>query len=239
MWHLFLSRNIETQRPGPAGRGVRVLLHTDAAQSIGKVPVKANELGVDMITVVGHKFGAPKGIAVLYVRDGTPYESLLRGGGQESGRRAGTENVLLIAAIGKAAEVVEVEGDAIAAHMCAMRERLLGHFTAAFGEAQLMVNGPTEPSQRLPNTLSLGIKDVRASELLAELSEHVAASASAACHTGSGHAVSAILQACQVPYEFARGTLRLSVGRHTTEQEIDAAASLMIAAAKKQLVNAK
>lgn len=99
----------------------------------------------------------------------------------------------------------------------------------------LYAQGPVNPSHRLPNTLSIGLRNIRASDLLSELSETVAASASAACHTGGSHQVSAILQACQVPLEFALGTLRLSVGRHTTSEEVDQAATYIIAAAQRQL----
>jgi cysteine desulfurase len=213
------------------------LVHTDAAQSIGKVVVDVADLGVDLATIVGHKFGCPKGVAALFVKQGTPFVPMFFGGGQEAGRRAGTENVLLIAAIGKAADVVKNEADGIAAHMGAMRERLLQRLIDGMGSDSIRTNGPADPAKRLPNTLSVGIKGASAISLLAALSEKVAASASAACHTGGKQEVSAILRAMKVPEEFALGTLRLSVGRHTTPAEIDLAASLILAEAKQQQCN--
>eukprot|EP01051_Picozoa_sp_SAG22_P008102 SAG22_NODE_599_length_8683_cov_3.593080_2_plen_430_part_00 len=210
------------------------LVHTDAAQSIGKVGVDVQALGVDMLTIVGHKFGTPKGVAALFIRQGTEYVPMFFGGGQEGGRRAGTENVMLIAGMGRAAAVVTDEAEPIALHMIAMRQRLLDRLSAALGAENVRVNGPTDASRRLPNTLSLGIKGAQANVLLAELQEQVAASASAACHTGGGHDISAILKAMKVPTEFALGTLRLSVGRHTTEDEIDLAAALIASTAKRQ-----
>lgn len=230
----FCSKKIEgSPRTGAAAEHL-CLVHTDAAQSIGKVVVDVADLGVDMATVVGHKFGCPKGVAALFVKVGTPFVPMFFGGGQEGGRRAGTENVLLIAAIGKAAEVVKDEADEIAAHMTAMRERLLHRLIDGMGADAIRTNGPVDPAKRLPNTLSVGIKGASATSLLAALSEKVAASASAACHTGGQQEVSAILRAMKVPQEFALGTLRLSVGRHTTPDEIDLAASLIVSEAKKQ-----
>eukprot|EP00854_Cymbomonas_tetramitiformis_P017507 gene17507-20844_t len=197
------------------------LLHTDAAQSMGKVPVKADEINADLITVVGHKFGAPKGVAALYIRHGTSIKNMFFGGGQESGRRAGTENVLLIAGIGKAAEIAEREAAETSAHMRAMREELSQKLLEEFGSEDVRINGPHDASKRLPNTLSISIKNLIASQLLAEIGERVAASAGAACHSGGGPAISAVLKAIQLPKEYALGTLRLSVGRHTTREDID------------------
>mmetsp|Transcript_27138 Transcript_27138/g.90199 ORF Transcript_27138/g.90199 Transcript_27138/m.90199 type:complete len:442 (+) Transcript_27138:56-1381(+) len=218
------------------GPGAEALLvHTDAAQSVGKVPMKPKEMDADLATIVGHKFGAPKGIAALYVRKGVALPSLLLGGGQESGRRAGTEAVPMIVALGTAAGVVCRELPAIAAHMRACCDELHAALAAGFGADRLRVNGPAlseGDDRRLPNTLSVGIRGAAAGAVLADLSAaNVAASASAACHASeAAHSqVSFVLRAMQVPHEFALGTLRLSVGRHTTSEEIKHAASAIVA----------
>eukprot|EP00903_Cladosiphon_okamuranus_P013005 g12134.t2 len=199
-----------------------ILCHTDAAQSIGKVPVKVSGLGVDMLTLVGHKFGAPKGVAALFVRRGLALPPMVHGGGQEAGRRAGTENVLLISGMGKAAEIVNVELDQLSKHLAAMRARLLDILLAADLGEGVKVHGPRDPSLRLPNTLSIGIPGVEARVLLERLSETVAASAGSACHAG-GATMSGVLQAMGVDEPTGFGTLRLSVGRHTTRKEVDQA----------------
>lgn len=177
---------------------------------------------------VAHKFGGPKGVAALYVRRGVRLERLLCGGGQEGGRRAGTENVVLVAGLGKAAELVSRELPATAAHMAAMRDSLQQQLLAGLPPSTALIHGPADDALRLPNTLSIGIRGIAAARLLAELSEQLAASAGAACHSGGGHGVSAVLQAMAVPTEHAVGTLRLSTGRHTTQQDVDRAAALIL-----------
>lgn len=215
-----------------------VLIHTDAAQSCGKIPVKVNDLGVDMCTVVGHKIGAPKGVAALYVASAAPFSKLLHGGGQESGRRAGTENVLEIVGLGAACELVEREKDILPSHMSAMRDELSRRLASGLGGddgSGVRVNGPRDDAKRLPNTLSVGIKGVSASQLLDVLKDDVAASAGAACHSGEAAAsVSAVLSAMAVPEEYAIGTLRLSVGRHTCPADVEKGAALVVDAARAQ-----
>jgi len=206
----------------------RCIMHTDAAQSVGKVPVKVNDLGVDLMTIVGHKFGAPKGVAALYVRGGLTLGKLLHGGGQESGRRAGTESVLLIAGLGKAAEIAEVERESTPRHMRLMRDHLLSRLVEGLPEGSVRINGPSSPDLRLPNTLSVSVKGLAASQLLLELSRDVAASAGAACHSSGGPTISSVLAAMKVDPEFAVGTLRLSVGRHTVVGDVDRAADKII-----------
>jgi cysteine desulfurase len=139
--------------------------------------------------------------------------------------------------IGRAAKVVTDEAEEIAAHMAAMRERLLARLIAGLGKDRIRTNGPSDPAKRLPNTLSVGIKGAAASQILHILSEKVAASASAACHTSdpTNPKISEILKAMKVPTDFAVGTLRLSVGRHSTPDEIDTAADLIVSEAKKQI----
>lgn len=182
---------------------------------------------------VGHKFGAPKGVAALFIRRGVAIERLLCGGGQEGGQRAGTENVLLLAGLGKAAELVSHELPATSVHMCALRDSLRSQLLAGLPAGAARINGPAEDALRLPNTLSIGIKGIQASALLAQLSEQLAASAGAACHSG-GQSVSAVLRAMGVPHEHALGTLRLSVGRHSTQQDVDRAAQLILEYARRQ-----
>lgn len=224
-------------------RAAGVLFHTDAAQAVGKVSVSLKDMGdPDLVSVVGHKIGAPKGIACLYVRPGTLQEHgrkmhnhgvLLVGGAQEFGHRGGTENVPYIVGFGHAAVAAKAHLKENAAHMEDMRSRLLNNLVAALGSDMVRTNGPEDPSLRLPNTLSVGLKGVNSGDLLASIEYKVAASAGATCHsTGS---ISSVLRAMNVPEEFARGTLRLSVGPKTTAKDIDKTAIILVEAAKKQL----
>ncbi|GAB4817205.1 hypothetical protein N2152v2_004251 [Parachlorella kessleri] len=205
-----------------------VLVHSDAAQSIGKVPVDVKKLGVDMLTIVGHKFGAPKGVAALYVRHSVHIAKFLHGGGQERGKRAGTENVLLLAGLGKAAEIAQEELQETSRHMAAMRDRLKQQLRSRLPQGMVRINGPTNTGQQLPNTLSISLRGISASGLLGQLSSQLAASAGAACHSHGGPSISAVLAAMQVPEEFAVGTLRLSCGRHTTAAEVNRAVDLIV-----------
>ncbi|QDZ22393.1 cysteine desulfurase [Chloropicon primus] len=208
------------------------LMHTDGAQSVGKVDVDVEALGVDLCTVVGHKFGASKGVAALYCSlDSREFPSLLHGGGQENGMRPGTENVLLISGIGKASEIALLEGKEIRRNMLKTRNLLRGRLVEALGSHGIdyRINGPAEEANSLPNTLSISIPAVQAQEILADLSESVAASAGAACHSGGFH-VSGVLKAIGLDDAHARGTLRLSTGRLTTEEEIERASDLIVEA---------
>jgi cysteine desulfurase len=205
-----------------------IVFHTDAAQSAGKISTDVQELGVDLLTIAGHKIYAPKGVGALYVREGLALERLMEGAGQESGRRPGTENVLEIVGFGKACEVAERD---LARNMSHMRERR-DEIEQGLREkiADVRVNG--HPEIRLPNTLSVGILGLNANDLLAEVGALVAASAGAACHSGEVR-VSHVLRAMNVPEEWARGTLRLSTGRMTTSAEVQAAVTAIAAAAEK------
>jgi cysteine desulfurase len=171
-------------------------------------------------------------VAALYVRRGVALERLLAGGGQEGGRRAGTENVLLLAGLGRAAEIAARELQATARHMARMRDSLQQQLVEGLPPGAVRVNGPADDADRLPNTLSIGIRGVNAAALLQELSEQLAASAGAACHSG-GAAISPVLAAMGVPAEHAVGTLRLSTGRHTTQQDVDRAAQLILDYARR------
>lgn len=197
--------------------------------------VDVQALGVDLLTIVGHKFGAPKGVAALYIHASVKdtFPRYLLGGGQEFGKRAGTENLLLIAAMGRAAEVCHTEAQALYDHNRTLRNSLHEQLVACFPPGATRLNGPIDQALRLPNTLSLGIKGLSSSQLLADLSSNLAASAGAACHS-SASSVSSVLAAMNVPVEFARGTLRLSTGRHTTQEDVDRAVDLIVHAAQKQ-----
>ncbi len=206
-------------------RGIR--MHTDAAQSLGKISVDANALGVDLLSVAGHKLYAPKGVGALYVRRGVTLETFMYGAGQEMGRRAGTENILEIVGFGKACEVAARNLEQNRRHMQAMRDRL--HVTIASGLTEVRLNG--HPEKRLPNTLSLSFRELEANRILEAIGLEVAASAGAACHSDSVE-ISHVLKAMAVPVEWAKGTLRLTTGRMTTVSEIDRAADVIVQAVK-------
>eukprot|EP00824_Muranothrix_gubernata_P002646 TRINITY_DN13206_c0_g1_i2.p1 TRINITY_DN13206_c0_g1~~TRINITY_DN13206_c0_g1_i2.p1 ORF type:complete len:796 (+),score=188.19 TRINITY_DN13206_c0_g1_i2:32-2419(+) len=207
-----------------------VLLHTDAAQSVGKIPVNVNELGVDLLTVVGHKFYAPKGIGALFVRRGVTLEKMVHGANHELDKRAGTENVLEIVGLGKAAEVARLQLDRNMKHMKEMRDRLHAGLIKHMGEARVRLNG--HPEFRLPNTLNVSFHRIEANTLLTEIQDRVAASAGAACHADEVD-VSPVIEAMKVPIEYAMGTIRFSTGRFTTTTEIDTALDVITSAAQR------
>lgn len=205
-----------------------IVMHTDAAQSVGKIPTDVQELGVDLLSVAGHKVYAPKGIGALYIRPPLKPEKFCHGAGQERGWRAGTENVLEIVGLGKACEIAARDLQRNMAHMQRLRDRLYKGLTAELTDVCL--NGHSV--KRLPNTLSLSFKGVEANRILEEIGLEVAASAGAACHSDTVE-ISHVLEAMKVPLEWARGTLRLSVGRMTTTEEIDKAIEIVTRAVKK------
>ncbi len=213
------------RRIAEACRARGVLFHTDAAQTVGKVPVRVGDLGADLLTVAGHKMYAPKGVGALYVRRGVALEPVMHGAGHESGLRAGTENVPYLVALGAAATLAEHRLADDAARAAALRDRLLERLAEAIPRG-LVVHA--REAERLPNTLSVSLPGVDGSALLARAPE-VCASVGAACHGGAAHA-SPTLAAMGVSPEIARGTLRLTVGRYSTEEEIDLAASALLAA---------
>ena len=209
--------------------GHGALMHTDAAQSVGKIPVKVDELGVDLLSVAGHKLYAPKGIGALYIRSGVRLTKLLHGAGQEGGRRPGTENVLEIVGLGQACEMAGRDLAGNVARFQAMRDRLHEGLLRALGQEAVKLNG--HPEKRLPNTLNLSFRGVQANTLLSEIGERVAASAGAACHADEVD-VSAVLRAMKVPIDWAMGTIRFSVGRGTTIDEIDRAVEVVAGAVR-------
>ncbi|SMC21194.1 cysteine desulfurase [Desulfacinum hydrothermale DSM 13146] len=201
-----------------------ILFHTDAAQSVGKVPTRVADLGVDLLTVAGHKLYAPKGVGALYVRSGTPMDRVLYGAGQEGGRRPGTENVLEIVGLGAAAQCAARDLSREMERLRSLRDRLEAHLLEKVPDAR--VNG--HPRHRLPNTLSISFPGLTSGALLAAL-PHVAASGGAACHS-DGVRVSHVLEAMGLDPEVARGTLRLSVGRFTDRDDVDRAAEAIVCA---------
>ncbi len=206
-----------------------ILLHTDAAQSVGKVPVDVDALGVDLLSVAGHKIYAPKGVGALYVRPPLIPEKFCHGAGQESGWRAGTENVLEIIGLGKACEIAREGLEEHMVWMKQLRDRLYTGLTEAIPATCL--NGHIE--QRLPNTLSIAFRGIEAQRLLDTIGSEVAASAGAACHADAVE-ISHVLIAMAVPLEWARGTVRFSLGRMTTAEEIEKTIQVVAAVARLQ-----
>lgn len=203
-----------------------IVFHCDAAQSIGKIPVDVLQLNVDLLSVAGHKFYAPKGVGALFCRRGIKLFKMMHGADHEQGLRAGTENIMSIAGMGKAAELVYEERRAMSDEQLMkrlknLREKL--HQGIAEAIPQVRLNG--HPEKRLPNTLSLGFKG-RDASLLMNQWKGLAVSAGAACHAGM-ETISAVLLAMNVPREYALGTIRFSVGRMSTEEEIDAAIGII------------
>jgi cysteine desulfurase len=198
-----------------------VLLHTDAAQSVGKIPTRVDELGVDLLTIAGHKLYAPKGVGALYVRTGTPIEPFVHGAGHENGRRAGTENVLLVAALGKACELAQetVADDSIRQ----LRDYFWDELQRRFPEGDVVFNG--HPEHCLPNTLNVSFAGRIGSDVLGGIPS-MAASTGSACHSGLIQ-LSPVLQAMNVKEYNGMGTIRFSLGKYSTKSEIDEALSLL------------
>lgn len=217
---------------GAIARTHGILFHSDAAQSVGKIPVDVVQMKVDLLSVAGHKFYAPKGVGALYIRRGVKIEKLIHGADHESNLRAGTENVMQIVGLGRAAERValisqkgaEEVDNSMALQMRRLRDLLHRELVKAIPDLRL--NG--HPDRRLPNTLSVGFPGVEAALLLDKM-RGVAASAGAACHADDAE-VSGVLSAMGVPRVFAMGTVRFSIGRMTTEEEIMAAVPQIVSA---------
>ncbi len=208
---------------GRIARERGVLFHVDAAQSIGKVPVNVDEMNADFLSIAGHKFYAPKGIGALYVRKGIQIDPLVHGAAQESGRRGGTENAMMAVGIGKAAEL-SIEYLKKPEHD-RLRKRFWNALSAAFGD-RVLLNG--HPTHCLPTTVSVSFPGLVGGEVLAKM-EGVYASTGAACHAGDAKP-SRVLMAMNMPIERAVGTIRFSVGRPTTESEIDRVVEMLKAA---------
>ncbi len=193
-----------------------VLFHTDAAQSVGKIPTGVNDLGVDLLSIAGHKAYAPKGVGALFVRREALLEPLIHGAGHERGRRAGTESALLAVGLGKACELARDLAPMI--RVRALRDRFWHALQEQFG-ARVVLNG--NPAHRLPNTLNVSFVGEVGAEILARL-DGIAASTGSACHSGRIE-LSPVLESMGVPPAIGIGAIRFSLGRGTTADEIDAA----------------
>lgn len=202
---------------GLIARERSIPFHTDAVQSYGHIPIDVNEMNIDLLSLSGHKFNGPKGIGVLYVREGTRLIPLLDGGAQENGRRSSTHNVPGIAGLGKASEIAFDEMEEVRTRTENLRSRLWEGLRERCGYIHL--NG--HPVLRLPNNLNVSIENVEGEALLMNLDmEGIAASSGSACSSGSAEP-SHVLTALGLSPELCRGSLRLSLGKSTTEEDID------------------
>lgn len=202
-----------------------IWMHTDAAQTCGKISTRVDDLGVDFLSIAGHKLYAPQGIGALYIRKGISIEPLLHGAGHENGRRAGTSAVASIVGLGAAASLAATHDDRD--KMMALRDRLHDGLTRELGASAVLLGHPT---LRLPNTLAIGFRDRIGAEILAQCPD-LCASTGAACHS-SARKRSATLAAMDVPEAVAFGAIRFSIGRGTTVAEIDAAISMIVRAVR-------
>lgn len=199
-----------------------VWLHTDAAQAVGKIPVNVETLGVDFLSLAGHKLYAPQGVGAFYIRREHPIEPLMHGAGHESGRRAGTEAVANIVGLGEAATLAATR-DPVAT-LTPLRDHLGQQLSAALRD-RMSLNG--HPTERLPNTLNVSFKGLTGRDLLAATPQ-ICASPGAACHSGERRP-SAVLAAMGVPDDMALGAVRLSLGIETTKMQVEQAADMLIA----------
>ncbi len=230
---MHANNEVGTIQPVSAIAGIAkahgIVMHTDAAQSVGKIPADVDELGVDLLSVAGHKVYAPKGIGVLYVRSPLKIEKFCHGAGQEMDWRAGTENVLEIVGLGKACEIAARDLEKNMIRMKILRDRLHEGLAKKLGEIKL--NGHQD--KRLPNTLSLSFKNLEADRILEEIGLEVAASAGAACHSDTVK-LSHVLEVMNVPLDWAKGTLRFSTGRMTSSDQIDRAIEVIVKAVENK-----
>ncbi len=214
---------------GAIAKENKIVFHTDAAQSVGKLDVDVEKLGVDLLTIAGHKLYAPKGIGALYIGKGTQIENLMYGGGQEKGLRPGTENVIHIVGVGKACEVALRDFEQNQRQMQFSRDRLLDGLVSQLGN-QVHVNSNLENC--LPNTLSVAFESISAHTLASFVSRDILISTGSACHSGET-TISPVLQAMNLDYRTAAATVRISTGKHTTEEEIDFVIEALVNAVKK------
>lgn len=191
-----------------------IVFHTDAAQTVGKIPVEVESLGVDLLSVAGHKLYGPKGVGALFIREEIAIEPLLHGAGHEAGRRAGTENTLAIVGLGAACAAARSRIDD--KRVSDLRDDFWRAIQARLGDQAVLLG---HPERRLPNTLNIGFRGKNGNEILARI-PHVAASTGSACHAGSTH-ISPVLEAMGVPADSALGAVRFSLGRDTNRGEIE------------------
>lgn len=202
---------------GKIAREREICLHTDAVQTVGKIPTLVNDLGVDLLSLSGHKFYGPKGVGALYVRRGTQIVPLLHGGHHERNRRAGTENVPGIVGLGRACEIALEEREEEGRKLQALRDRLYKEISNRVGDVAL--NG--HPEKRLPSTVNVSIKYIEGESVLLNLDlQGIAASSGSACTSDSAEP-SHVLSAMGIPPGMAHGSLRFSLGKDNTEADID------------------
>ena len=208
---------------GAIARAHKIPFHTDAVQAIGAIPINVDEMNIDMLSMSGHKFHGPKGIGVLYVRKGIRLDTLIQGGAQERGQRAGTENLAGIIGIGKAIELATAHLEENAARMTALRDKLINGILTAVPDTRL--NG--HPTKRLPNNCNVSIRYIEGEAMLLRLDlAGIAGSSGSACTSGSLDP-SHVLLAIGLPHEIAHGSLRLTLGTDTTEADIDEVLSVL------------
>jgi len=211
------------QEIGEILRERKILFHTDAVQAVGKIPIDVKKLPVDMLSLSGHKLHAPKGIGALYVRKGTRFYPYIIGGHQESGRRAGTENVASIIGLGKACELAEGTLDREAGYLSRLRDKLEKSLLELCPDAR--VNGDTE--HRLPNTTNISFEYVEGESILLRLNEYgICASSGSACASGLLEP-SHVLRTMGVPFTFIHGSVRFSLSRYNEEADIDRVIEVM------------
>ncbi len=218
---MFANNEIGTVEPiaeiGAVCKAHKVLFHTDAVQAIGHVPVDVKAMNIDLLSMSGHKFYAPKGVGALYVRTGVRLKNLIEGGAQERSKRAGTENLPAIVGMGKAIELICEEMEEENARITAMRDRLIAGILEKIPDARL--NG--HPEKRLPGNVNVSIRFIEGEALLLSLDmAGIAGSSGSACTSGSLDP-SHVLLAIGLPHEIAHGSLRLTLGRDNTEKDVD------------------
>lgn len=218
---MFANNEIGTIQPikeiGEIARKHGVLFHTDAVQAVGHVPIDVEKMHIDLLSMSGHKLGAPKGIGALYIRKGVKVEPLIFGGAQEKKQRAGTENIPGIVGIGKAAELAVAEMEATTAKLVALRDKLIKGILENIPYSRL--NG--HPTDRLPGNCNISFSYIEGESLLLLLDAlGIAASSGSACTSGSLDP-SHVLMAIGLPHETAHGSLRLTMDRDNTEEEVD------------------
>ncbi len=211
---------------GRMAREHEICLHTDAAQALGKIPVDVNDLGADFLSIAGHKLYAPKGVGALYIRQGHELEPLLHGASQEAGRRAGTENVPYVVALGESCRLAAERLSEDGPRLTGLRDRLYEGLKAELPDLVLV----GREDRRLPNTLNVCLPGLLGAEVLARAPE-IRASTGSACHAGSIK-ISPVLSAMGLPQEVAQGAIRLSLGRSNTKEQIDTAVSALVRAAQ-------
>ena len=230
---MHANNEVGTMQPveeiGAIAKENRIIFHTDAAQSVGKIEVDVEKLGVDLLTIAGHKLYAPKGIGALYIRKGVQIENLMHGANQEKGIRPGTENVIHIVGLGKACEIALRDFNQNQRNMRFSRDRLLNGLVFQLG-SKVHVNGSLENC--LPNTLSVAFENVSAHALASVISSEVLISTGSACHSGET-TISLVLQSMNLDFRTAAATVRISTGKKTTEEEVDFAVEVITNVVKK------